>query len=346
MNAARYALRTSLLPLPLLLAACAAAQTPANLPALKVDPARISVAGLSSGAYMATQSQMAWPQLFRGAALVAGGPYGCADGKLETALGSCMKGEPAPALDALVVKAQQRSKLGQIGPLEALAKARVYVLHGSADPLVATSVSRAAADFYERLRSAQPALSGLKVDWDGEREFGHNLPLEEKGDDCAKSIAPFMGHCGFDAAGAIFEHLYGKPPRPAVSADGALLAFDQKLYAAKDEDALLGDTGYAYVPKACSKGNPCGVMVVFHGCKQNVETVGQSFVRDAGFNRWADVYAVALLYPQTHASFAPLNPQGCWDWWGYSGSDYDTRSGAQQQWLTNALRAMGVAQAE
>ena len=28
------------------------------------------------------------------AALVAGGPYGCAEGKLDVALGPCMKAEP------------------------------------------------------------------------------------------------------------------------------------------------------------------------------------------------------------------------------------------------------------
>ena len=30
------------------------------------------------------------------------------------------------------------------------------------------------------------------------------------------------------------------------------------------------------------------------------------------------------------------NPLGCWDWWGYSGSDYLTRAGPQ----IKAVRAM------
>ena len=57
-----------------------------SLPALKLDPARAAVAGLSSGAYMAGQAQLAYPELFPNAALVAGGPYGCADGQLAVAL--------------------------------------------------------------------------------------------------------------------------------------------------------------------------------------------------------------------------------------------------------------------
>ena len=83
-------------------------------------------------------------------------------------------------------------------------------------------------------------------------------------------------------------------------------------------------------------------MVALHGCKQNADAIGETFVKDAGFNRWADAYGVAVLYPQTRASFAPLNPQACWDWWGYSGTDYDTRHGVQLRWLVNAVRALGL----
>jgi predicted esterase len=54
--------------------------TDTGLPKLKIDPARTAVVGLSSGAYMATQMQLAYPELFPNAALVAGGPFGCAGG--------------------------------------------------------------------------------------------------------------------------------------------------------------------------------------------------------------------------------------------------------------------------
>lgn len=83
-------------------------------------------------------------------------------------------------------------------------------------------------------------------------------------------------------------------------------------------------------------------MVALHGCKQNADLVGKAFVEDAGFNRWADVYDVAVLYPQTRAVFAPLNPQACWDWWGYSGENYDTRAGVQLRWLVDALHGLGL----
>lgn len=312
------------------------------LPKLKLDPSRVAVAGLSSGAYMATQMQMAYPELFPNAALVAGGPYGCAKDTMQVALSACMKGTPAPDVAALVATAKQRAASGQIGPLKELAHGRAYLLHGTADAVVAPVVAEAAAHFYQALRS-EPGLSGLQVNDDGQRAFGHNLPLAASGDDCGKSVSPYLGHCGFDAAGAIFAQLFGPPSHVAAAdAHGELRGFDQDALRPGGVDALLASEGYLYVPPDCAAGKRCGLLVAFHGCKQNAAAVGQAFVKDAGFNRWADVYDVAILYPQTRASFAPLNPQACWDWWGYSGSHYDTREGVQLLWVVGAVKALGL----
>jgi hypothetical protein len=35
------------------------------------------------------------------------------------------------------------------------------------------------------------------------------------------------------------------------------------------------------------------------------------------------------LYPQVNASDIPFNPQGCWDWFGYTGANYALKSGSQ-----------------
>ncbi|TPG10246.1 hypothetical protein EAH75_05370 [Rhodanobacter glycinis] len=312
------------------------------LPRFKIDRARVAVVGLSSGAYMATQAQLAYPELFPNAALVAGGPFGCAGGKLDVALGSCMKGVPAPDVATLLASAAKRSAAGEIGALKDLAHAHVYLLHGSADALVAPAVAEAGAHFYEQLRDGTPGLKGMQVHDDGQRAFAHNLPVAAAGDDCDKSVAPYLGHCGFDAAGEIFAQMFGKPAHAATAAHGQLRTFDQDALRPDGADAFMASTGYVYLPPACLAGKPCGVVVAYHGCKQNAEAVGESFVKDAGFNRWADVYNVAVLYPQTRASFAPLNPQACWDWWGYSGADYDSRHGVQLRWLVNAVRALGL----
>jgi len=41
-----------------------------------------------------------------------------------------------------------------------------------------------------------------------------------------------------------------------------------------------------------------------------------------------------VLYPQVNGSL--LNPRGCWDWFGYTGRDYATKSGPQMA----AVKAM------
>lgn len=324
------------------LAGVACADEAAPLPRLKLDPARVAVAGLSSGAYMATQVQMAYPEWFPSAALVAGGPFGCAAGRLDLALSTCMKGVPAPDAAALATRATQRAASGEIGALKDLAHGRVYVLHGKDDAVVSPVVAGAAAQFYEHLREDTPALKSLQVHEDGARAFAHNLPIAAAGDDCDKSVSPFLGHCGFDAAGEIFGQMFGKPARAAGAAKGELRRFNQDTYRPDGADAFMASEGYIYLPPDCVAGKRCGLLVAFHGCKQNADTVGEAFVKDAGFNRWADVYDVAVLYPQTRASTAPLNPQACWDWWGYSGADYDSRQGVQLRWLVTAVKALGL----
>jgi poly(3-hydroxybutyrate) depolymerase len=87
----------------------------------------------------------------------------------------------------------------------------------------------------------------------------------------------------------------------------------------------LADTGYAYVAPECRDRAGCRVHVVFHGCKQ----AGEGFVRDSGYAEWADNNRLIVLFPQVKASSDGSNPLGCWDWWGYTGSDYLTRSGPQ-----------------
>src|SRR5262249_38310820 len=90
-------------------------------------------------------------------------------------------------------------------------------------------------------------------------------------------------------------------------------------------DAGLADTGYAYVAPECRDAARCRVHVVFHGCKQ----AGEGFVRDSGYAEWADGNRLIVLFPQIKASSDGFNPLGCWDWWGYTGSAYLTREGAQ-----------------
>jgi len=326
----RRTARLMIAPVVLLIGACG--QPAAELPVLDIDPSRVTVSGLSSGAYMAHQVHLAYSTRIAGAALIAGGPYACAGGELSRALEQCIATDAdGPDVAALAAVARDRASKGLIDPLSGLTGDRVWVFHGDADRTVAAAVTAAVAPLYRALAPA------LHVDTVQRAGVAHTFPTLESGGDCAASAAPYLGRCGFDAAGEIFRVLYGTHGVPVAPA-GALMVFDQQAYGS---DARLADTGYVYVPPQC-RTHRCGLHLVFHGCEQSAEKIGMAFIEGAGYQRWADLADVVLVFPQTHASLIPLNPKACWDWWGYTGAPYDTREGAQVSWVGRLLDHYGV----
>jgi poly(3-hydroxybutyrate) depolymerase len=98
----------------------------------------------------------------------------------------------------------------------------------------------------------------------------------------------------------------------------------------------MDDEAFVYIPKTC-ESQRCRIHVAFHGCRQGRAAVKDQFAREAGYNRWADTNRIIVLYPQAIARWwGTYNPKGCWDWWGYSGSEYHTKEGAQ----IRAVKAM------
>ena len=86
-----------------------------------------------------------------------------------------------------------------------------------------------------------------------------------------------------------------------------------------------GVSGWVYVPKRCAAGASCRLHVALHGCRQNSSDVGDAFVRNAGYNRWADSNDIVVLYPQTGKGAV----NSCWDWWGYDDANYAKKSAPQ-----------------
>ena len=120
--------------------------------------------------------------------------------------------------------------------------------------------------------------------------------------------ARFINNCGYDAAGLLLQHIYGRlnPPSSKRSI-GSMLKFDQTKFVKLVDPTLipafigLADSGHVYVPKAC-KTETCRVHIVFHGCKQNEATVGNAVYKNAGYNEWAATNKIIVLYPQTVAT--------------------------------------------
>jgi poly(3-hydroxybutyrate) depolymerase len=314
----------------LTLLASAPALAAGRLPELGVDRTETSVSGLSSGAFMAVQFHLAHASIVRGVGVFAGGPWACSQGSSERATGECMQGSPDPA--PLVKAARKAAAAGRIDPIEALARSRVWLFSGYNDGTVRRPVMNALRDFYGAM------LPASQVFYRTDLRAGHALVTLDRGAACDLTGGDFVVDCDYDAVGSLLQFIHGRLAAPGVPSDVDLRSFDQSEFVPGGTRAAgLADVGYVYVPKACAQGQRCRTHIALHGCKQNVESVGDAFYRYGGYNRWAETNRIVVLYPQTRVTWgAPLNPYGCWDWWGYTGPDYTAKSAPQ----IAALRAM------
>jgi hypothetical protein len=274
-----------------------------------------------------------------GAAAFAAGPYQCAGERyprtLFRALNVCADFGPGPFLgppdpQRSIRAVDTAAETGGIDDPAGLRGDRVFLFSGRRDTLVPTSVMDTVETFYRAFVGDGPIAYVKDVD------AGHAMVTKGWGNACDGAAEPFVNACGYDLAGAALQHIYGALSSPASRGDSPA-PFEQAEFLDPARTHGMAAQGYVYVPKACSEGGRCRLHVALHGCLQNAETVGEAFVRHAGYNEWAEANRIVVLYPQTAASgervggmrLGTSNPQACWDWWGFTGDDYARRSGAQ-----------------
>ena len=331
--------------------------TPGPLPVLNIDIRETSISGLSSGAFAAVQFQVAYSSIVKGAGIVAGGPYFCSQGNPLRATTQCSctfdpehrlcrVSASSAAVPALVDATRQFAARGLIDDPTNIARQRVLILTGDKDQTVPTPLAEQLSDYYSRL--ALPAANLVSVHLS---RAAHTLPTLSYGKDCGVTASPYLGKCGFDTARAILSWIYGPLRKPqAGSARGRLVQFDQTPFLQANRflwTSGMDSSGWAFIPTACARGEACRVHVALHGCRQGQNYLplhpvpgdgiyyGTTFVRNAGYDKWAAANHIVVLYPQA-VSIPDRNPNGCWDWWGYTDSNFATRQGVQLA----AIRAM------
>lgn len=331
-----------------------------DLPPLRADLRQCTVSGLSSGAFMSVQLQMAHSSMFVGAGIVAGGPYRCAesfrdaapiaaDAFVQNALFVCMNPltpETAPDVQQLLSLARQAAANGLIDPLANLKRQRLYIFTGSEDRVVQQVVVRRTLDFYLGL-----GVPESQIVFCDQVPAGHALLTTNLEDNpLALNQPPYLNRWPEPNAEpqswTILDQLLGarlqRPPREGAPLQGRLLRFDQRRYFRHASRASMAAYGYAYVPASvvasAAAGETCRVHVVLHGCKQGASYVdfvngradsgnnppyGLRYVNTTGYNEIADMNHLVVLYPQAEGreDGRTQNPEGCWDWWGYSSED-------------------------
>ncbi len=287
---------------------------------------------------MATQYQVAYSKDVAGAGVIGAGPWLCARGVVTRALKDCLAGASGgPDLAPLVAALRASAAVHAVDDPSALAADRIWILHGAKDDKVGAAVSDSLVRFYKEFVPLD------QVRYETQVPAAHGFPTLANGGACDADASPWILACNYDAAGEMLKHLYGNLVPPGDAVTGTLLEFGQARYADKGALTSMADTGFLFVPKECAEGLPCRVHVAFHGCRQGIGFIGRTFARQAGYDRWADANRIVVLYPQVRASTSwPVNPRGCWDWWGYSGADYAVKGGAQLSAVHRMLEALGV----
>ena len=343
------------------------------LAGFNADLSQSSVSGLSSGAFMTVQLHLAHSSTFVGAGIIAGGPFRCAesyraaaaiaeDALTLNALYVCMNPlipQAAPNPDKLADVARDTAAQGLIDGVDNLARQRVYIFTGSEDAVVSSSVVDTTRRFYEllgvppsaiRYESTLPAGHSIITDNPEDNPLGVNRP-------------PYINRGGFMQSQVILEHIYGPLKAPSERLTGRIVRFDQTEFFGADPRASMSEFAYAYVPKAVEEGAPCRVHVALHGCKQgynyvnfvngqpdleNCPPYGNRYFTTTGYNEMADANNLIILYPQAEGTDNAVsqNPEGCWDWWGYTAEnpenpDYYSKQAIQIQAIHGMLQRLG-----
>ena len=315
----------------LVLAFPAAAHADAG-PLPELDITGVYVTGVSSGGFLATQLQVAYSGTFDGAGIFAAGPYDCGEGNVID-FATCDLGISDAQLEA---QAGTWAAQGRIDPLANLRGKPVYVYHGLLDPVVNTLVADAGVSFYQHF-----GASVEYHDWD---LAGHSWVTPLGVVPCSATAPPFLNDCLDDPEGEMLTDWLGhvNPPNDGTPR-GTLSWFDQNTYAPGGDAAALSmdSTGMLYTPPACAQGAACKLVVALHGCLSGQYLLGDLMPELGNLDTYADTNDLVVLYPQAISSILPVNPEGCWDWWGYDGADFAVKSAPQMTAIVGMVHALG-----
>jgi poly(3-hydroxybutyrate) depolymerase len=315
-----------------------------------VEKGRSSISGLSSGAFMTVQLHLAHSASFIGAGIIAGGPFrsaesfrgaapGADDATVLTAEYVCMNPltpQVAPNAARLAQLARDTAAAGEIDPIANLADDRLFIFTGSADKVVFSDVVARTRAFYELL-----GVHRTNIVYQDNVPAGHSIITDNPEDSpLSTNQPPYINNGGFMLSHDIIRHIYG-PGRlnsPSERLTGRLLRFDQTEFFDNQPRSSMSPYAYAYIPRSVEEGAKARVHIVLHGCKQGYNYTnfllgradiadqppyGNRYVTTTGYNSIADSNDIIVLYPQVQGSDggSMQNPDGCWDWWGYSCED-------------------------
>jgi poly(3-hydroxybutyrate) depolymerase len=307
------------------------------LPPLNVDTTDITVSGLSSGGVMAINLGYAYSATFRGVGIFAATPYLC---QYHFSYSLCQNKRviTTTMLDTMQTTIDNWSG-GGIDDKVNVATQKVYLFVGTKDATVGVNPMLAVQEQYAR--NGVPSVNLIQA-----ANVNHVFPTDFTtfgNNPCNASFTPWISNCSYDGAKAVLTQFYGSlQPRNNAPAAANYREFNQREFTG---NLGMADTGWMYVPATCAADAKCKLHVAFHGCAQSYSSIGDKFVKNTGYTRWADTNNIIVLFPQarpdnnsypTVASGMQSNPNACWDTVGFYGFNYAQKGGVQ----LSAIKAM------
>jgi len=312
------------------------------LPLITIEKNAITTGGISSGCFMSTQLNYAYSSIISGNACTAGGPYWCAQFNEQIALTKCMDPVYSQFIDVNFLESvvYELELIGLIDPVFNLNKSKIWLLSTYNDTVVARHVVESNAQLYGKFINHNQIK--LVTNMPGE----HSQLTDSYGNFCEFLGSPYINNCAYNAAFQGLSWIY-QPEKLLKSStwfESNLFEFDQVKFIPLTYKKTFGieKFGYIYVPSNCilQNGFSCKLHVVFHGCKQTIDTIGLEFIQKSGYLEIGEANNIVILFPQAMKN--QLNPNGCWDWWGYTGPDYANKLSIQMQMVVNIIKSFNL----
>lgn len=286
---------------------------------------------------------------------------------------------PSVAPSGIELAKQARERSGtDIDPIGHLKDQRLYIFSGTQDKVVYQSSVEQTKLFYHELGVNDRHVKWVSDVAAGHAIITRNpedSPLSTNQPPYINRGDFIQSH---DILKTIYPDSHS--PTHAAPLTGLLHRFSQLALMPGDTDnerydnlknASMSEFGYVYVPASvldhnatASEGHhhqhnqPVRIHMVMHGCKQgynytpvingrpdtdNYPPYGNRYITTTGYNEYADLNNMIVIYPQAEGvdDGKIQNPDGCWDWWGYTGDDFYSKNALQIRALSRILEHFG-----
>lgn len=280
-----------------------------------------SLSGLGSGGNMAVQIHIAYSADVIGVGAIAAAPYFCAQGSEITSKTACGLSSYLIKVESLVQYTKEMASADNIDDYLNLGRDNIWLFSGSLDTETSQETVKKLQDYYSHF------INNYKINTTYDVSAENAWITNGEGNPCWYLGSPFISNCKYDGAGLMLKQIYGPLQPPMAQNFSNLYSFEQSEFVNNVDSGMLTN-GWIYQPYNCAVNNTCKIHVAIHGCGMNFNAVGDEFVKQSGLNQWAEANDIVVIYPQVLAQQI-INPAGCWDWWGYTGSNYAWKSGLQ-----------------